>query len=197
MEPRDDLPPENHSLRVLFRAFVADELRYKRFLLQLNENTELMWWQVRLWEKFAGANGITVPAEHAAVAANFVGALAEVMPCHELAEEDVPAWCSITVLEGCSPVQGWGTCYGHRWYFRARWDGWGITVSNEKSAGVDGLAEFDWDTPLAFRRDDVYGDERYDASYMPVPEARYLIVSALREFVDERLGSTEEGRPGT
>ncbi|MBK6579361.1 MAG: hypothetical protein IPG17_24865 [Sandaracinaceae bacterium] len=190
MDLRDDQPRSPLSLRERFRAFVADELRYKRFLLQLEENSELMWWQERLWEQFVAAEGISLSADYQVVAPIFAGALAEVMPRHELAEEDVPAWCSITALEGSAPVQGWGTCRGHAWYFRARWGDWEVIVSEGTTNGGDGPAVFDLDSASAFRRDGGYGDERYDASYMPVAEARYFIVSALREFMDERLGSS-------
>lgn len=188
MDLRDDQPRSPLSLRERFRAFVADELRYKRFLLQLEGDTELMWWQERLWEQFVAAEGISLSADYQAVASVLAGALAEVMPRHELAEEDVPAWCSITALEGSAPVQGWGTCLGHDWYFRARWGGWQLEIYGGRETSVrepDGHAP-DVDRATIFQRDGGYGDERSDASYMPVSEARYVIVSALREFMESR-----------
>lgn len=188
MDLRDDPPRSPLSLRERFRAFVADELRYKRFLLQLEGNTKLMWWQERLWEDFVAAEGISLSADYQVVTPFFAGALAEVMPRHELAEDGVPAWCSITALEGSAPMQGWGTCLGHDWYFRARWGGWELEVygDHESSGREPGGHTADADRATIFQRDGGHGDERYDASYTSVSEARYLIVNALREFVDSR-----------
>jgi hypothetical protein len=178
----------NRGIRDRFRGYVADELRYKRFLLQMADSAELMWWQERLWEQFTRAEGISVPASHAALVPIFAGALAEVMPRNELHEKDVPAWCTISSLGGQSPVQGWGTCIGHDWYFRARWGDWELVVYEKDGVGALVRNARARERTTLFQRDDGYGDERYDASYMPIPEARYFIVEALREFMESQNG---------
>lgn len=81
-------------------------------------------------------------------------------------------------LGGGCPVQAWGTCEGAKWYFRARWAMWSISVAEGDMDPV-GL---DAESGGAFYYEEDYGDGPYSAGSMPEDEARYFIVRELSRF---------------
>ena len=104
----------------------------------------------------------------------------ESAPRRTLDAASVPAWCGIEALEGEAPVQGWGTCGTLRWYFRARWGSW--TLGATADPAVDPV---DVEGPTGgFFREELYGDGRYDASHMPLDEARHFIVDTLASWLE-------------
>jgi hypothetical protein len=96
--------------------------------------------------------------------------------------EDVPGWLSIESIEGTCPVQAWGKCGAWSWYFRARWDRWSLGAALGAMDPVDVGASSD-DT---FHHEERYGDGPYDAGYMSVDEARWVIVRELSRLRAER-----------
>lgn len=89
----------------------------------------------------------------------------------------VPPWLVLEFFGGYCPVQGWGSCDGHPWYFRSRGEHWTLTVSKP---GGDPVAE---GKPMAlYDREVEYGEGPYDAGWMPHEEAWALILAGLGEF---------------
>ncbi len=81
-----------------------------------------------------------------------------------------------------SPVQAEGTVAQHAFYFRARHEEWSFTVA--LSLEVDPA---DISLPSrGFFREAVYGYSRFAASYMPLPEARRIIIDCATEFLRGR-----------
>lgn len=95
-----------------------------------------------------------------------------------LAEGETPDWCEIEFLEGDCPVQGWGTCDGFPWYFRARGEHWTMAVATDPAGDPASIG----DASEGFYREEPYGQTRFEAGYMPLDEARYFIVRCLEEF---------------
>jgi len=94
----------------------------------------------------------------------------------------------IQCLGGLCPVQGDGLVDGHRFYFRARGEGWTFDVW---ALGVgltgDGLGPM-FDLP---EEDPVFStgcpykpDIPFEAGYMPDDEARVFIEESARKFVE-------------
>ena len=81
-----------------------------------------------------------------------------------------------------APVQAEGTVAGHAFYFRSRHEEWSFSVA--LSAEVD-PADICF-PDQGFYREAVYGTRRFDASYMPMPEARRIIADCATEFFQGR-----------
>lgn len=105
-------------------------------------------------------------------------------PPDVLAEADVPEWIQIdlTSFGGLCPVQGWGTCEGWSWYFRARWEHWRLAASDGSVDPVDVFSSSD----STFYHEEPYGTSDSAAGYMPLDEARYFIVRELTRLQQER-----------
>jgi hypothetical protein len=85
----------------------------------------------------------------------------------------------IDYLEGEAPVQSLGSIDGDEYYFRSRWDEWDFAVTDDpRFDPIDGI--FD---QLAFYREGSYGKDPYDASYMPVRIAEFIIRLCSREYL--------------
>jgi hypothetical protein len=73
-----------------------------------------------------------------------------------------------------APVQASGTIGQHRFYFRARHDGWRFAVAGDPVL-VDSAEH-------GFIREGHWGSSGSDASYMPLHEARRIISESAAEF---------------
>ena len=74
-------------------------------------------------------------------------------------------------LGGNCPVQAEGTFDGVEFYFRARGEHWSIGV------GGDVVMKPDWSAEAP------YGDEPFEAGWMPEDEARAFIEAAYRDWL--------------
>jgi hypothetical protein len=88
----------------------------------------------------------------------------------------------IESLTAPCPVQAEGTIDGNRFYFRARWDSWSFAVS--ENSELDPVLI---DTPEhGFYIEQKYGNNPYDAGYMPVEEAKTIIQQCAEIYLNER-----------
>jgi hypothetical protein len=77
-----------------------------------------------------------------------------------------------------APVQAEGTVGNQKFYFRSRWETWTFGVSSQRQpdpALVDSSED-------GFYLSGRYGSSRYEASYMPLPEAKAIIDRCLDEY---------------
>ena len=90
-------------------------------------------------------------------------------------------------LSGCftcraAPVQAEGTIAEHAFYFRARHKEWSFSVA--LSPEVD-PADICFPSQ-GFFREASYGSSRFAAGYMPLPEARQIIIDCATDFLRGR-----------
>lgn len=84
------------------------------------------------------------------------------------------------------PVQAEGFVDRLPFYFRARWDEWRMTIVLVPGDDpVDPKHE-------SFTREGVFGDGEFDASWMPLEEARRLIDACANEFLHAQDELNEE-----
>lgn len=97
---------------------------------------------------------------------------------------------------GPVPVQIEGTIDGKRYYFRARFNAWSLSV-HETAPGE----YHTWPDDEFWRYEEFYGESGYDASWMPEDEAIAFIIKAAGEYrshdkvaqsVDERMPNANE-----
>ena len=81
-----------------------------------------------------------------------------------------------------APVQVEGTIAQHAFYFRARHEEWSFSVA--LSPEVD-PADICFPSQ-GFFREASYGSSRFAASYMPLEEARQIVVDCARDFLRGR-----------
>jgi hypothetical protein len=80
-----------------------------------------------------------------------------------------------------APVQAEGTVASKSFYFRSRHDAWSFAIA--LTANVDPV---DIDRPeKGFLRQANYGVGSSDASYMPLEDARRIIIDCAREFLGQ------------
>jgi hypothetical protein len=73
-----------------------------------------------------------------------------------------------------APLQIEGTIDGVPFYFRSRWTSWRIGI------GGDTVMNPDW------RREDDYGTEEFDASWMPEKEGLAIIERCAKEWRESK-----------
>lgn len=104
---------------------------------------------------------------------------------NEDAQTTLEAMGGIRYLGGLCPVQGEGyTRDGYPWYFRARGDGWSFAVSANQ--GGDEYKFPNGSIQDRFSRGEDWGDEPFEAGYMPEDTCRHFIFKCLREYQAER-----------
>jgi hypothetical protein len=81
-----------------------------------------------------------------------------------------------------SPVQAWGTVKGRDFYFRARGEYWTFAVS--ESPDIDPINM--QNANHGFFREERYGTQRSDASYIPLDVAAKIVEDCAREYVQSR-----------
>ncbi len=92
-------------------------------------------------------------------------------------------------LGGQAPVQAEGTVAGRPFYFRSRYEHWTFSLSED-----DEVSPVEIDSEAAgaahgFFREGRYGTRRFEASYMPVKEARRTIRACAAAYLRERTGA--------
>jgi hypothetical protein len=86
-----------------------------------------------------------------------------------------------------APVQAEGTVADRPFYFRARGDTWEFTVAERDGDDPAGLGEEDVSLGSAWYRSGTLPG-RFDASWMPLDQARSLIEECAREYIAARTG---------
>jgi len=94
---------------------------------------------------------------------------------------EIPAWCGATSFGGNCPVQAEGELDGAFWYFRARGDGWSITVHTDPEQRY-----YYCDSPPLYAYEEEYGAGPFDAGWMPREEAAAFIVRELSKWRDSK-----------
>ena len=85
----------------------------------------------------------------------------------------------IDAMTAPCPVQVWGLYRDHPFYFRARWQGWGFSISENIREDPEfcGL-----DPSVAFSKDGTWGEDEAAAGNMPDEEAVRIIEKCCREY---------------
>lgn len=165
---------------VALRRQLGDD-RFSRFVYALRggHDDRIYFWQDEVLDRLEAEAGIALPRSPEALRPIFL----PLVPVPEtLPEIEVPDWISIDSLSGVAPVQGEGRADDAAWYFRARWGGWSIALSQDPQPNP---VDVSTTTETTFYHEELYGDRRYDASYMPLDEARYFIVRELSRWRTE------------
>ena len=158
-----------NKLKELLIKELGDET-FRRFYFALLSHDRLLFWQEKLIDQLRG-KGIEIPNNITELKTR----LKDSIVYKTLTENEVPSEIVIHFLKGDAPVQGEGTFRTFKWYFRARFSHWGLSISIDPN--IDPLnIQHEVD---GYYIEDIYGDGRYDASYMPLDEARNFIVENL------------------
>ena len=88
-------------------------------------------------------------------------------------------------LRGCftchaAPVQVEGTIAEQAFYFRARHESWSFAIALTPEIDPEDI----YFPSQGFFREAPYGSSRFAASYMPLEEARQIVVQCARDFLD-------------
>jgi hypothetical protein len=170
------------TLASLLRVTLGGDRRYRKFVRQLEAPRSdglVLFWQSAVLDELEAKRGMVLPRR----AEELRALLPPLSRACVLEVGAVPEWLHIEELGGVSPVQGHGTAGAWRWYFRARHESWSLgAVLGHDADPVDVLAE----SAGAFFAEGEYGELSEDASYMPLGEARYLIVEALAKLMLSR-----------
>ena len=81
-------------------------------------------------------------------------------------------------IHGYVPVQGNGTIDGLPWYFRARWDSWSLSISED--ADTDPI-EVRWRNASGWYYEDTWG-EMFEAGWMPFETAWEIIIECFEKY---------------
>ena len=91
-------------------------------------------------------------------------------------------------IYGAAPVQAEGTINGYLFYFRARWDTWTFSISENSDISPE-----DIDMPEAgkkygyFAEGHIGKEWEYLASYMDINMAKEIIVNCSTEYLKNKL----------
>lgn len=89
---------------------------------------------------------------------------------------------SIEWLSGQCPVQAEGVIGGRKFYFRARWNKWSVSIGDDPV----GNPEFFYSEP--------WGDEPGEAGYMPEDTAIVMIIRGLDAYRAWEGENVQEGK---
>lgn len=81
-----------------------------------------------------------------------------------------------------SPVQAEGTINGKAFYFRARHEHWTFAVSEDSNISPIDLQS----SEQGFFIEQLYGNKSFDASYMPLDEAKRIIENCADMYLSEK-----------
>jgi hypothetical protein len=160
------------------------ERRFRKFVLAVRERvgeSRLHFWQDAVLDELAASTSFQVPRRPDDLAPLLEG-LVDAPPV--LAKTEVPSWLTVEFLGGECPVQGWGTCGGWSWYFRARGEQWTISASDGSVDAID--VDATSDVTFYYEEEYAFGVSQYDAGYMSHDEARHYIVRELSRLRVER-----------
>lgn len=167
--------PDPQTLARLLRSTLNGDARYRRFVRLLDSphsDGMILFWQSKALDDLEAREGVVLTRR-----AEDLRTLLPPLPEPLVLEaQEVPEWIRIESLGGASPVQGEGTAGAWRWYFHSRHSSWSLSaVLGSQVDPADVYANADG----AFYTEHDYGDFPFDASYMALGEARYLIVREL------------------
>ncbi|MBI1882759.1 MAG: hypothetical protein HYS08_00930 [Chlamydiae bacterium] len=80
-----------------------------------------------------------------------------------------------------APVQFFGTVNGNPFYFRARYNAWKFVVTkdpNIRPESIDSEEE-------GFIMEEEYGQTPYKASWMPLREARKIVLACIEKYLKD------------
>jgi len=157
------------------RHFLGRE-KFQSFYFAIQNSDRLYFWQERIIEKLS----LEIKEELPTNIDFWKLLLKDAIVYSLLLEKDVPSYIEIDSLTEPCPVQGEGKCYGYRWYFRARWDGWELYLSYDPKVEPLDIEPY----KNGYIIEDIYGDCKMSAGYMLLDEARYFIVSSLTSLVN-------------
>lgn len=111
--------------------------------------------------------------------------------------DNADAGIQIDMLGGNCPVQAKGLIDGEPFYFRARWEGWSLSIGSdhEDNSNFTGVHGRDVVGNPRWYHEEEWGDGPYDAGWMPEDEARRMILKGtllFRAAISRR--SDEEAR---
>ncbi len=86
------------------------------------------------------------------------------------------------------PVQAEGSIASRPFYFRARWDRWSFAVSPSPSVDPVDVSS----ASQGFFRESKYGSGEHDAGYMPIEEARAVVLRCARGYLIELHDRTHQ-----
>ena len=86
-------------------------------------------------------------------------------------------------LTGFCPVQGWGIVERYPFYFRARWEEWSFSASEDPNVDPVDIQMEAQGAAHGFFREEAYGAGPYDAGWMPLDEAETLIQRCTSEYL--------------
>ena len=84
-------------------------------------------------------------------------------------------------IEGPAPVQVEGSIDGMRFYFRARFNAWSISI--HETATGDYMT---WPDDEFWRHEEFYGESGYDASHMPDEDVLAAIMTAAGAYRSQK-----------
>lgn len=82
-------------------------------------------------------------------------------------------------LAGWVPVQGYGTIDGRPWYFRARYNGWSLSIAENPD---DSAVNVRWNKVSGWYYEDDYGEELFEAGWMPYKVAWGFIKDCFEKY---------------
>ena len=88
-----------------------------------------------------------------------------------------------------APVQAEGAVAGHAFYFRSRGEKWEFTIAERPENDPAALGPEDAASRRAWYRSGVVSGGPFAASYLPLDQARSLILECAQAYLDECAGS--------
>ena len=165
---------KNNLKEILVKEIGEDTFR--RFYFALLDYDRLHFWQEKLITQLQ-AKGINIPKCKNKLKSD----LKDSIVYKTIAENEVPSEIIIHSLNGDAPVQGEGSFHNFKWYFRARFGHWELSLSIDPKITPSEIQH----NVNGYYKEGVYKDGKYDASYMPLDEARSFIVENLLLFEDK------------
>lgn len=86
-----------------------------------------------------------------------------------------------------APVQAEGTLFGYPFYFRSRHEHWSFSLSEHDDLDPVDIQTEEGAKGYGFFREERYGSEKYDASYMSIEDAEAIIKRCAEEYARERM----------
>jgi len=103
-------------------------------------------------------------------------------------------------ISSMAPVQAEGTVAGRAFYFRSRYTTWRFTIAEQPDGDPVALALEDVPpSGAAWCRGGEVPGGRFAASYLPLDEARSIILECARDYIRERATGHDQSdhlRPG-
>ena len=85
-----------------------------------------------------------------------------------------------------APVQAEGLINGNHFYFRSRHEHWTFAVSEVPGFDPIDIHSIEEGKVYGFFIENQYGDESFDASYMPLDEAERIIDHCVDAYLNEK-----------